>query len=94
MQTTIGQRILAAVIGHQLGISTDRALKLYVRRCEIGPVWEELGQELLARGRLLCGDLYGLQLVRRNERERVLTPAPGQSVEQMNPRTEPEGGAA
>jgi hypothetical protein len=86
MQTTIGQRILAAVLGHQLGISTDRALKLYVRGCEIGPVWEELGGELLERVRFFCGDLYGLQLARRNEDE--------QSVEKMNQRTEPEGNAS
>lgn len=53
MKPTIGQRILAALIGQQLGIASDRALKLYV--CvpgrEIDPSWEELGQALL------CGDL-------------------------------------
>jgi hypothetical protein len=47
MKTTIGQRILAAVIAHQLGIRTDRALKLYVQDCEIDPSWEEVGETLL-----------------------------------------------
>ena len=47
MKETIGQRILAAVISHQLGISVDRALKLYVRGREIDPSWETIGAELL-----------------------------------------------
>jgi hypothetical protein len=47
MQITIGQRILAAVIAHQLGISTDRAFKLYVRGHEIDPRWDETGEVLL-----------------------------------------------
>ena len=51
MQITIGQRILAAVIAHQLDISTDRALKLYVRGREIDPSWDEVGEELLKNER-------------------------------------------
>ncbi len=47
MKETIGQRILAAVLSHQLGISMDRALKLYVRGREIDPSWETIGAELL-----------------------------------------------
>jgi hypothetical protein len=47
MKETIGQRILAAVISHQLGISVDRALKVYVRNCDIDPSWEAVGEELL-----------------------------------------------
>jgi hypothetical protein len=47
MKITIGQRILAAVLAHQLGISADRALKLYVRGCEIDPSWEQAGEALL-----------------------------------------------
>jgi hypothetical protein len=44
---TIGQRIAAAVVAHQLDISSDRALKLYVQGCEIDPSWERAGEELL-----------------------------------------------
>jgi hypothetical protein len=47
MQETIGQRILAAVISYQLGISVDRARKLYVAGREIDPSWEAVGAELL-----------------------------------------------
>jgi hypothetical protein len=47
MTTTIGQRILSAVIGHQLGISTDRALKLYVQGRELDPSYEKTGEILL-----------------------------------------------
>ena len=47
MQTTIGQRILAAVVAHQLGISTDLAMKLYVQGREIDPSWEQVGETLL-----------------------------------------------
>jgi hypothetical protein len=47
METTIGQRVLAAVISHQLGIPTDRALKLYVQGREIHPSWEQVGETLL-----------------------------------------------
>lgn len=49
MQPTIGQRILAAVIAHKLGIATDRALKLYVQSHEIDPSWEQAGEFLLGR---------------------------------------------
>lgn len=45
--TSIGQRILAAVLAHQLGISADRALKLYVQGKEIDPRWEQIGATLL-----------------------------------------------
>jgi hypothetical protein len=47
MQPTIGERIHAAVLGHKLGIATDRALKLYVRGRELHPSWEQLGEALL-----------------------------------------------
>jgi hypothetical protein len=47
MKATIGQRILAAVIAHQLDISTDRALKLYVQRRELDLSWERVGELLL-----------------------------------------------
>jgi len=46
-EITIGQRILAAVISHQLGISVDCALNLYVRNHDIDPSWESVGAELL-----------------------------------------------
>ena len=46
-ETTIGQRILAAVISHQLGISMDRASEVYVRDRSIDPSWEMVGIELL-----------------------------------------------
>jgi hypothetical protein len=49
MQPTIGQRILAAVIAHKLGIATDRALKLYIKGHEIDPSWEQAGEFLLGR---------------------------------------------
>lgn len=45
-EITIGQRILAAVLSHQLGISMDRALKLYVRGRKIHPSYEAVGEEL------------------------------------------------
>jgi hypothetical protein len=47
MKPTIGQRVLAAVIAHRVGIASDRALKLYVQGIEIDPSWEMLGQALL-----------------------------------------------
>lgn len=47
MPETIGQRLLAAVISYQLGISVDRARKLYVAGREIDPSWEAVGAELL-----------------------------------------------
>lgn len=47
MQITIGQRIVAAVIAHQLDISTDRAFKLYVQGRDLDPTWEEAGETLL-----------------------------------------------
>jgi hypothetical protein len=46
---TIGQRIVAALVAHQLGITTDRAMKLYVQRLELDPSWEEIGASLLER---------------------------------------------
>ncbi|MGA2299886.1 MAG: hypothetical protein ABSG77_04225 [Candidatus Acidiferrum sp.] len=46
-QETIGQRILAAVLSYQLGISFERAMKLYVTGREIAPEWEEAGKALL-----------------------------------------------
>jgi hypothetical protein len=47
MKPTIGQRILAAVIAHKLGIATDRALKLYIQGHKIDPSWERAGDLLL-----------------------------------------------
>jgi hypothetical protein len=49
METTIGQRILAAVIAHKLGIATDRALRLYVKGHEVDPSWEKAGEMLLGK---------------------------------------------
>ncbi|MGB2679146.1 MAG: hypothetical protein WAN12_18845 [Candidatus Acidiferrum sp.] len=43
----LGQRLCATVLSHQLGISTERAMKLYVRGKEIAPEWEQLGKGLL-----------------------------------------------
>jgi hypothetical protein len=65
---TIGQRIVAAVLAHQLGIATERAMKLYVRGCELDPSWEEIGEALLrsiayaSPGHL--PPVHGLQIVR------------------------------
>ena len=47
MKGTIGERVLAAVISHQLGISMDRALKLYVHGRPVDSSWEAVGAELL-----------------------------------------------
>jgi hypothetical protein len=47
MTITIGERICAAVLAHQLGISTDRAWKLHVKGRELDPSWEEAGETLL-----------------------------------------------
>jgi hypothetical protein len=47
MTISIGERICAAVLAHRLGISTDRAYKLYVRGREIDPSWERAGETLL-----------------------------------------------
>lgn len=44
---TIGQRVLAAILSHQLGITMDRALKHYVRGRGIDPAWEDIGEKLL-----------------------------------------------
>jgi hypothetical protein len=49
--TTIGERIVAACIAHQLGISMDRALKIYARGSDIDPSWETIGEELLKKPR-------------------------------------------
>jgi hypothetical protein len=46
-EISIGQRVCAAVISHQLGISMERALKLYILGCRIHPSWEEIGTALL-----------------------------------------------
>jgi hypothetical protein len=46
-EPTIGQRILAAVLAHQLGIPTDRAMKLYVQGHTLDPSWEKAGETLL-----------------------------------------------
>ena len=49
---TLGQRICAAVVSHQMGISFERAMKLYVRGREIHASWEAAGKQLLgATGR-------------------------------------------
>jgi hypothetical protein len=47
MDVTIGQRVCAAIISHQLGIRMDHALKRYVLKCEIHPSWEQLGNVIL-----------------------------------------------
>lgn len=44
---TIGQRICAAVLSYELGISMERAMALYVRNRDIHPSWEAVGEELL-----------------------------------------------
>jgi hypothetical protein len=65
---TIGQRIVAAVLAHQLGITTDRAMKFYVRGLELPASWQEIGEALLRSiasappGRL--PPVHGLQIVR------------------------------
>jgi hypothetical protein len=46
-ETTVGQRIVAALIGHQLGIPADQALGLYVHGRELDPSWEKIGASLL-----------------------------------------------
>jgi hypothetical protein len=67
--TTIGQRIAAAVVAHQLGIPTDRAMKLYVQGRELDPSWEQVGEALLRSiaSTAVQGSLppvRGLQIVR------------------------------
>jgi hypothetical protein len=47
MKKTVGQQLLAAFISQQLGISRERAMKLYVRKHKIHPSWEALGVQLL-----------------------------------------------
>lgn len=65
---TIGQRIVAAVVAQQLGITAERALKDYVLGREIPASWEEIGEALLRSiasappGRL--PPVHGLQIVR------------------------------
>ena len=54
-EPTIGQRIVAAVIAHRLGMSMDRALKLYARGNHIDPSWEPIGEELLRKSRSSAG---------------------------------------
>ncbi len=44
---TIGQRVFTAVLSYQLGISMERARKLYVVGKEIPPEWENVGSALL-----------------------------------------------
>lgn len=71
MKATIGQQILAAVLAHQLGISTERAFKRYVHGRELDPSWQEAGEALLRSSREIAGAplnprliLSGPQLVR------------------------------
>ena len=86
MQITIGQRIVAAVIAHQLGISADHAMKHYVRGLELHPSWEQVGETLLKSPLAKAGvpaslrRALGPQLVRKNK-----------TVDKINPRTEREG---
>lgn len=54
-KTTIGQRLLAAVISYQLDISIDRALKLYVCNHKVDPSWEAVGEELLRHAAKAAG---------------------------------------
>jgi hypothetical protein len=76
---TVGQRIAAALLAHQLGITTERAMKDYVQRLELDSSWEELGDALLRSlasappGRL--PSVRGLQIVR-----------PKPASEKTNPR--------
>jgi hypothetical protein len=85
MQITIGQRILAAVIAHQLDISTDRALKLYVRGRELDPSWDEVGEALLKNERASCSRTS-------NRAERVrLTPGSREPVTAGDRGNKPSG---
>jgi hypothetical protein len=68
MEPTIGQRILAAVLAHQLGIPAERALELYVEGREIDPSWEQVGQSLL-KSALASTSIQG-----------TLPPAPGPHI--------------
>ncbi len=63
MEITIWQRILAAVISHQLGISMDRALKTYARGSKIDPSWEQVGETLLTSSSERAS-VHGLRLAR------------------------------
>lgn len=56
METTIGQRILAAALAHHFGISTELAMHLYVSESELDAFWEEFGEELLGRLRPALGE--------------------------------------
>ena len=69
-EITIGQRVLAALISHQLGISVDRALKLYVRNHDIDPSWEVVGEELLKRSRSSASSPAAMKVVRGKEKVR------------------------
>ena len=51
MKATIGQKVLAAVLSEQLGISVERAMKLYVIKKRIHPSWEKIGDALLRNTR-------------------------------------------
>jgi hypothetical protein len=64
MEITIGQRICAAVLAHQLRISTDRAMKLYVQGRELDPSWEQMGEALL-RNSLARASVRGSSRPRR-----------------------------
>jgi len=99
MQITIGQRILAAVIAHQLDISTDRALKLYVRGRELDPSWEQVGEALLNNERASTSvpasarPALGPQIVRSefDSHPAAASLSRQATAEKINPRTEPEG---
>jgi hypothetical protein len=70
MKETIGQRILAAVLSHQLGISMDSAFRLYVRRRQIDPSWEVVGAELLKHALQSGGEPAAMKASRVNVRRR------------------------
>jgi hypothetical protein len=66
MKENIGQRALAAVISHQLGISRDRALKIYVRGRHVDPSWEVVGMELLKYSLVSGSEPAALKVPRKN----------------------------
>jgi hypothetical protein len=98
MKITIGQRIAAAVLAHHLGISADRAFKIYIQGRDLDPTWEEVGETLLKSERASAATLgssrpaLGPRLVRSEFDSQPA--AAGRSrkatLEKINPRTERE----
>lgn len=81
MEETIGQKVLAAVVSHQLGICMDRSMKLYVRGRHIDPSWGVVGAELVKYSLISGSKPSAIRVPRKNVRRRSFVTTPACSTE-------------